>query len=393
MPTVPAQVPPTVCIIGGGYAGVHAAHTARAAGVDVVIVEPTGQHDLAPRLAGVASGRRPVGDAWAPLEDLVDATVVRARVTRVDEEGPVVHLDDGRRLTPDAVVVTVGDEASLPPVDGLDETSARTLKTAADALQLRGEIATAARLVVVGAGATGVQLAAEAALEHPDLAVDLVEVSDQVLGSFGRSLRRRASQILHDRGVSVHLDASIDRAEDDAVVLHDGTRLDGLVVWTTGVVADANALLPGARTVDGRLLVDRSLRVTGRVLAAGDVAAQRDVLGRVTAQSAQIALQAGRAAGRNAARIAQGHAPRQATLVDLGWVVDMGGRGVAQLGPVDVALPGLDLLVPVLHEAIDLRHLWQAGGAAAVLGHASGRHAPTTADVRRAERPALRSVS
>ncbi len=383
---------PTVCIIGAGYAGIHAAHTARAAGADVVVVEPTGQHDLAPRLAGVAAGRRPAGDAWAPITDLVDVTVVRARATRVDEDGPVVHLDGGSQLTPDAVVVTAGADASLPPVDGLDPATALTLKTAADALHLRDRLPEAARLVVVGAGATGVQLAAEAALQHPMLDVHVVEATDEVLGAFDPSLGRRARRVLEDRGVTLHLGVSIERAEDGAVVLADDTRLDGLVVWATGVAADGHALLPGARTRDGRLLVDRCLRVTGRVLAAGDVAAQRDVLGRVTAQSAQIALQAGRAAGRNAARIAAGRLPKPATLLDLGWVVDMGGRGVAQVGPVEIALPGLDLLVPVLHEAIDLRHLWQAGGANAVLGHAAGRHAPTPAEVRRAERPELRSV-
>ena len=340
----------------------------------------------------MAAGRRDVGDAWAPLEDIVDATVIRARATRVDEEGPVVHLDDGRTLTPDTVVVTVGAESSLPPIDGLDAQTATTLKTSADALALREAIPGRDRLVIVGAGATGVQLAAEAALAHPDLDVHVVEATDEVLGAFDPTLGRRATQILRDRGVTVHLDAAVARAEDDAVVLGNGTRLEGLVVWATGVAADANTLLPGARTVDGRLFVDRHLRITGKVLAAGDVAAHRDLLGRVTAQSAQIALQAGRAAGRNAALIAQHRAPKRATLVDLGWVVDMGGRGVAQVGPVEVALPLVDLLIPALHEAIDLRHLWQAGGARAVLGHATGRHTPSTAEVRRAERPTLRSV-
>ena len=387
---------PTVCIIGAGYAGVHAARTARAAGVDVVVVDPTGQHDLAPRLAGVAAGRRPAGDAWAPVSDLVDVDVVRARATQVTDgqAGPVVELDDGTRLTPDVVVATAGATPALPPVDGLDEDVALTLKTAADALRLRNAIPGSDQLVVIGAGATGVQLAGEAALAHPGLAVHVVEATPDVLGTFGAALGRHARRVLEDRGVTLHLDTGVDRVENGAVVLGDGTPLTGLVVWTTGVAADGHDLLPQAATSDdGRLLVDRCLRVSGHVLAAGDVAAHRDVLGRVTAQSAQIALQAGRAAGRNAARIAAGEEPRPATLVDLGWVVDMGRRGVAQVGPVDVALPGLDLLVPVLHEAIDLRHLWQAGGAAAVLGHAAGRHEPSAVEVRRAERPGLRAVS
>lgn len=382
----------TVCIIGAGYAGVHAARTARSAGAEVTIVEPTGQHDLAPRLAGVAAGRRPVGDAWAPVEHLVDADVVRAGVTHVDEDGPVVHLDDGRTITPDAVVVTAGARAALPPVDGLDPETAWTLKTAPDALRLRAAIPEHDRLVVVGAGATGVQLAAEVAHAHPGVDVHLVEATDRILGGFGPALGRRARRILEDRDVQLHLEAEVERATTSGITLTGGDQLDGLVVWTTGVVADGHDLLPDARTQDGRLLVDRCLRVSGRVLAAGDVAAQRDLLGRVTAPSAQIALQAGRAAGRNAALIARGRMPRRALLVDLGWVVDLGGRGVAQVGPFDVALPGLDLLVPVMHEAIDLRHLWQSGGAGAVLAHAAGRHDPSTAEVRRAERPELRAV-
>jgi hypothetical protein len=66
---------------------------------------------------------------------------------------------------------------------------------------------------------------------------------------------------------------------DCGIVLGDGTRLEGLVVWTTGVAADGHALLPEAATSEGRLLVDRTLRVSGRVLAAGDVAAHRDLFG------------------------------------------------------------------------------------------------------------------
>jgi len=384
---------PTVCIIGAGYAGIHAAHTARRAGVDVVIVEPTGQHDLLPRLAAVAAGRRDAGDAWAPLEDLVDATVIRDRATRVEVDGPVVHLEDGPPVRPDAVVVTVGAAPRLPRIPGLDVSTAWTLSDAADALRLRPAIADADSLVVVGAGSTGTQLAAEVAAQHPATAVHLVEMGDRVLGAFDSSLSRRAERILTDRGVDVHLDAEVARADDRGIVLGDGTRLDGLVVWTTGVAADGHALLPEAATSEGRLLVDRTLRVSGRVLAAGDVAAHRDLFGNVTAQSAQIALQAGRAAGRNAALIARGRLPRAATLLDLGWIVDLGGRGVAQVGPIELTQPFVDLAIPVLHEAVDLRHLWQAGGASAVLRHATGRHHPSTSQLRRAERPTLRSVS
>jgi NADH dehydrogenase len=382
-----------VLIIGAGYAGVHAAHTARRAGAQVTIVDPTGEHNLAPRLAAVAAGSRSEGDAWAPLESLIDATVIRARAVAIDVDTPTVSLDDGRVITADAVVVTVGAGPKLPPVDGLDPTTAWSLRNTADALRLRSALPEADRLIVVGAGSTGVQLAAETAAKHAHIDIHLVEAGDQVLGQFDVALGRGAARILRRRGVTVHLATSVASADRAGVVLSDGTRLDGIVVWATGVAADGHALLPGVPTSDGRLLVDRALRVSGRVLAAGDIAAHRDLLGRVTAASAQIALQAGRAAGRNAAAIARGRMPRPASLLSLGWVVDLGGQGVAQIGPFDLAAPLVDRVVPVLHEAIDLRHLWQVGGAAAVTAHATGQHEPTGAQIRRAERPTLRSVS
>ena len=114
----------------------------------------------------------------------------------------------------------------------------------------------------------------------------------------------------------------------------------------------------------------------------------------VLAPSAQVALQAGRAAGANAARIAHGEAPRPAHVVDLGWIVDLGdGHGVASVGPLPLVGPLLDRVPPLLHEAVDARHLLQAGGLGALLRHAPGRHRPGRSAIRRAERASLRSVS
>lgn len=384
---------PTVLVVGAGYAGVHAARTARSNGAEVVLVDPDGRHDLAPRLAAVAGGRRGPGDAWAPLADVADVTWLRGRAVHVDVDGPSVQLDDGRTLTADAVVVTVGGSSSLPPVPGLDAERANTLRTASDALVLREELPDADALVVVGGGATGVQLAAEAAASHQHLRVTLVEAGDALLPAYAAGLGRHASRVLSRRGVDVRTATHATAADERGVDLSDGTRVEGLVVWATGTVADGNALLPDAPTSEGRLLVDRRLRVRGRVLAAGDVALHRDLLGRPIAPSAQVALQAGRAAGANAAAVARGQLPRAAPLLDLGWVVDLGaGHGVAQIGPVQLRGPLLDRLPPVLHETVDARHLLQAGGLSALLGHAPGRHHPDHDALRRAERPGLRSV-
>ena len=384
-----------VLVVGAGYAGVRAAVAARREGARVTLVDRTGNHEFSPRLAGVAGGRAPSGDGWATAEDLTDVEVVRSPVTSVDAAAPGVVLEDGRHLAADAVVVAVGADTAWPDVPGLSEHTLG-LRTVADALTVRRELVEADRLVVVGGGPTGVQLAAEAAHRHRHLDVVLVEATPALLPAMPARLGRHAEHILRRRGVEVRRRAPVTRVTPTGVVLDDGTVLDGLVVWATGFAAAGSGLLPEAETIDGRLVVDSSLRVPGTiaVFAAGDVAAHRDLFALPMEMSAQTAVRAGAVAGRNAVRVARALPPSPALLFDMGRLVTMGRRvGVGTVLGLPLAGPLLDRAVPLLHDAVDLQHLFQTGGLGAVLRHAPGRHHPTRADQRRVERPQVRSVS
>jgi NADH:ubiquinone reductase (H+-translocating) len=234
---------------------------------------------------------------------------------------------------------------------------------------------TASQLVVVGGGATGVQLAAEVAAANPELPVRLVEASGRMLPAEPKVLGRSMRRLLDDAGVELHLGVPVAAIDGQGADLADGQRLDGLVVWAGGWEADASSLFPGAETADGRVVVGRDLTVPGydRVLAAGDIAAHQDLLGRPLAMSAQIAVQAGAAAGASAVALAHGERPKWARLFELGRVVDLGHRGVGRIGPIPLGWGPTARLVPLMHLAIDLRHLAQLGGPLAALAHAPGR--------------------
>jgi NADH:ubiquinone reductase (H+-translocating) len=366
--------PTRIVVIGGGYAGSHAAVAARRAGGDVTVVDQDGLHGFLPRLAGVAAGRLRAGDARTPLGELLGVQVHQGTAERLEVSKRVVELVDGSTVAYDGLVVTVGSRTAGSPVPGADE-HAWSLHTPEDALALRVALRTASQLVVVGGGATGAQLAAEVAAANPGLPVRLVEASGRLLPAEPKVLGRSMRRLLDVAGVELHLGVPVVAIDGQGADLADGQRLDGLVVWAGGWEADASALFPGAETAAGRVVVRRDLTVPGydRVLAAGDIAAHQDLLGRPLAMSAQIAVQAGAAAGASAVALAHGERPKWARLVELGRVVDLGHRGVGRIGPIPLGWGPTARLVPLMHLAIDLRHLTQLGGPLAALAHAPGR--------------------
>ena len=380
MDKIEHEILPGVLVVGGGYAGMHAVRGAEREGAAVTLVDAAEDHSFLTRLAAVAGGTSPESDASIPLDTLA-GSVLSGRVTSVGDGW--VRLEDGRVVRADAVVVTTGARAARPPIPGLEH--AATLQSAADALQLRNSIAAAEAVVVVGGGASGVQLAAATARAHPAKRVHLVESGPSLLPGMAPTLGRNAVRILRDRGVQIHLETFAEEIRDDGVLTSSGW-IPGLPVWVGGFAADASALgLPVDDT--GRIAVNADLSVESmeRTFAAGDIAAHRDGRGNRLPMSAQVAVRAGTGAGRNAARHAAGKATRPVGLAQLGWVMDLGGgRGLAELGPlplttvrvagrrvglppVPLAAPLLDLVPPLLHDAIDVKNVLEIAGLEALL--------------------------
>lgn len=351
-----------VLIVGGGYAGVHAARSVRQTGRSATIVDPTGHHDFVTRLAAVAGGTAPVSDASAPLSDFVDDVIVGSMVAVRDGE---VDLDDGTTLVAGAVVVTAGAVPITPPIDGIGH--AYPLRTASDALRLRVEIEASDEVVIVGGGATGVQLAGAIATSHPSMTVTIVDAAERLLAGMSETSGNDAARILRERDVRVVLGSQVDEIYERGISI-DGDVIDGLPVWAAGFAARADHFgLPADD--EGRVIVDRFLRVDGwtSTFAAGDIALHLDRSGEELPMSAQIAVQAGGLAGRNAVRVMRGDALDRGGLTQRGWVLDLGGhRGLAEFGPVELTAPLLDLLPPALHWGIDLKHLIETRGLAGI---------------------------
>ncbi|SEP50862.1 NAD(P)/FAD-dependent oxidoreductase [Amycolatopsis saalfeldensis] len=369
-----------VVIVGGGFAGYHAAKTllktAGGTGVEVVVVNPTDYFLYLPLLPEVAAGTLDPRAITVSIPDtLPGVRLALGTATAVDLDGHTVTYTDPedheQALSYDRLILAAGSVNKLLPIPGVAE-YAHGFRGVPEALYLRDhvtrqiELAAAAEdqverdarctFVVVGAGYTGTEVAAQgpdftaaltarhAGLEGQRVRWLLLDIADKVLPELNPKLGRTADEVLRARGVEVLMGTSVDHAGPDGVKLTNGdTVATRTLVWCVGVRPDPFVSELGLATAKGRIVVTAQLNVPGRedVFACGDAAAVPDLTqpGTYTAMTAQHAERQGRLAARNvAASLGHGRA-RTYRHHDLGFVVDL-GAGRAAANPLHVPLSG-----------------------------------------------------
>jgi len=368
-----------VVIVGGGFAGYHAAKSLRKeAGedVEVVVLNPTDYFLYLPLLPEVAAGiLDPRRVAVSIPETLRGVRLVLGVATGVDFDSRHVTYtdpeDNEHRIGYDRLVLAAGSVNKLLPIPGVPE-YAHGFRGVPEALYLRDhitrqiELAAAAEdpaerdarctFVVVGAGYTGTEVAAQGpaftaalAARHPELAGQkirwlLLDVAERVLPELAGRLGRTADEVLRSRGVEVLMKTSVDHADAKGVTLTNGDAVPArTLVWCVGVRPDPLVAELGLETAKGRLVVTEQLKVPGRddVFACGDAAAVPDLTrpGQYTAMTAQHAERQGKLAGRNVAASLGYGRPGTYRHHDLGFVVDL-GAGAAAANPLHIPLSG-----------------------------------------------------
>ncbi|OZM83325.1 NAD(P)/FAD-dependent oxidoreductase [Pseudonocardia sp. MH-G8] len=369
-----------VVIVGGGFAGHSAARSLSARvgdAVEIVLVNPTDYFLYLPLLPEVAAGvldpRRVTVSLSATLPGVrlvlgeVDSVdLARRRIGWADPEG-------GRgELGYDRLVLAAGSVNKLLPIPGIAE-HAHGFRGIPEALYLRDHITRQVELastsqdprerearctfVVVGAGYTGTEVAAQGPLltdalvrNRPELHGQrmrwmLLDTAPRVLPDLDERLSRTADRVLRERGVEVRTGESVEEAGRECVRLTNGEEVPTrTLVWCVGVRPDPLVEEVGLPTQKGRLCVDAQLTVPDHpdVFACGDAAAVPDLTrpGEVTAMTAQHAVRQGRLAGNNVAASLGFGTPRRYRHHHLGFVVELGGRHAAA-NPLHVPLSGL----------------------------------------------------
>lgn len=318
-----------VVVIGGGYAGVIAAnHLRQRDDIAITLINPRPQFVERIRLHQLVTGS---DDAVVDYADVLGAGIrlVVDTAERIDAPSRTVTLGSGGTIGYDYLIYAVGSTGAALTVPGAAEFAypISDLEHAEKLHAAMAEVFPGAPVTVVGAGPTGIEVAAE--LGEEGHAVTLV--CGGVLGPYlSEPGRRSVAKRMRKLGVTVvdGPDAKVTEVRADSVLLADGRELPSVVtIWTAGFgVPDLAARSGLATDAIGRLLTDETLTSVDNpyVVAAGDSSAPSDLPLRMSCQAA-IPLGA-QAANTVLSRIA-GTEPVPVNQAFTGQCVSLGRKG------------------------------------------------------------------
>ena len=322
-----------VVVLGAGFGGLTFSQNLSAPGVQLTVVDRQNHHLFQPLLYQVATAGLSAPEIAQPIRSIVsrrkNVSVLLGNVTGVDLARRQVRLDH-TVLTYDYLVLALGGTTSYfghpeweqhaPGLKSLDDALRirRQLLLAFERAEATADAAQQARLmtmVVVGGGATGVELAgafAELArrvlkrdFRHIDprqARVILLEAGPQILPQFSARLAAKAAAHLNSLGVEVRIRTRVETIGEGFLLLANGDRIESAnIIWAAGVAANPltqtfNVELDRA----GRVIVEPDLSVPGHpeVFVIGDMALVRDQNGQSVPGVSPAAMQMGRHVAR-----------------------------------------------------------------------------------------------
>lgn len=369
----PREYKTHIVVLGAGFGGLEFCRRMKKRDdVMITVIDRQNHHLFQPLLYQVATAGLSAPEVAEPIRSILSSQknvhVLLDEAVGIQLDRKRVQLRDTGPIDYDHLVLAVGARTNYFGNDHWEE-FAPGLKTLDDARRIRHNLLLAfeeaererdpeqrerlLRMVVVGGGPTGVELAGSIAeLAKRVLAKDftniqpsraqiiLLEVAPRILGPFSESLSESARKQLEELGVEVRLNQNIRDIREGVIELEEQTIEAETILWGAGVrPSPLCEQLDVEKDKAGRLKVSPNLSLSGHpeVFAVGDIVHIVDTKGRPVPGVSPAAMQMGRHAAREIQRRLDkpDSAARPFTYFDKGNMATIGrSRAIAQIGPL-----------------------------------------------------------
>ena len=231
---------------------------------------------------------------------------LRTRITSIDRDNKSVHTEGGESISYDKLVLALGARARRLPIGGADLAGVHYLRSIADVDDIRSELNHHRRVVIIGAGYIGLEVAA--VMQQQGLDVTVVELADRVMSRVVSPEISDFYQIEHaNQGVKLRLSTGVSAFRGDkrieSVETADGEHIPtDFVIVGIGIVANTELAASAGLTVDNGIVVnDRCQTGDSVVYAVGDCTAHPNAIynRQIRLESVHNALEQAKTAAAN----------------------------------------------------------------------------------------------
>ncbi|WP_418184815.1 NAD(P)/FAD-dependent oxidoreductase [Aliarcobacter vitoriensis] len=353
-----------VVIIGGGYAGIYALRElVKNKNIKITLLDKHTYHNLQPEVYDLIANNSTFADVTIDLTTLCRGfehnhlDFKNLKVRKIDRENKKIYTEEQEIVEFDYLIIAAGTRTFFPPtISGLD--NADDIKKLHRAIsfkqrfekqlfeKIRDELKQCAdtHIVVVGAGLSGVEIAAEMAyysikffkrgnFSCDNLKISIISSSSSILPGLKQDLINISQKRLKDLGINVITNTKLQSIEDNYCTLTNGTKIQhSFVVFTGGIEASTiSAEIDVARNSKGQIIVNEYMQTNKyeNIFAAGDVAEIRDNKGELMPPSVTIARHSGINAGKNVLNMIKGKALEKCNPKLDGILIALGGKYAA----------------------------------------------------------------
>lgn len=332
-----------VVIVGGGLGGLRLAEDLYGSGMQVVLIDKNNFHQFPPLIYQIASAGIDPSSISFPFRQIFrkrkDFYFRMAEARMVDTEKKILQTSIGK-IDYDYLVLAAGATTNFFGNKNIEEW-AIPMKTVPEAMGLRNALLSnferaltcateeerqeLLNVVIVGGGATGVEIAGALAemrryvipYDYPDMDsslmhIYLIEAGDRLLAGLSQESSQKAYEFLKSMGVDIQFGKMVTDYRDHKVVMKDGTEIPTRTfLWVSGIRANAMPGIDESHLGRGfRFKVDEYNRIPGveDVFAIGDQCLQTSDAAYPNGhpQVAQVAIQQAKNLAKNLKKIANG---------------------------------------------------------------------------------------